>query len=115
LCAACRSPGPQLVGREKLVDARFDRAVFRKTYPYQSFGAYLRTLHELRELVYLFARVSGASLRRDAAHVFRRIENCESLAAGLGAEVVDFHAETDVRLIGTVPCHRFAPRHARKG
>ena len=108
-------PGSRRPCREEFVDAGFDRAVLREAYPHESFGPYLRSFDEFREFVNLFAGIACASRRDDAADVFRRIEDCESPAAGPVAEVVYLHAETDIRLVRAVTGHRLAPRYTREG
>ena len=100
------------LGRIELVYAGLHGSVFIEFDVDQSFGSYLRTLHEVGKLVDLLARVVGTTRDADTADILCRVENGEgSRALQYVHQLHELHAEAQVGLIRTEATHRLMPRH----
>ena len=98
----------------ELINAALHCAVFVILYIYQTLSTHLWTLHEVGELVKLFAGVVGATWHANTANVFCTVKHCELALLEHVHQFHKFHTETQVRLVATVAAHGIVPSHLFK-
>ena len=102
---------PYLWGIE-LINARLHRSVLIELHVYQSLGSYLRTLHEVSELVELLATVVGTSWHAYSTDILCLVEYAERACTFQYVhQLYKLHAEAQVGLVATETAHSLMPRH----
>lgn len=108
------SPCLELFGSIEFPDAALDAAVLLEFHPHQALGAYLRTLHEFCQFIYLLAGVSCATLGEDANCELCVVYYRESVALCEVCKFHKLHAEAKIGFVAAVETHSVIPCHARE-
>ncbi len=106
---------PQIFRREKFVDGRLDGPVLVEFDVDQPLGTDLRALNPFGQFVQLLAGIISRARHTDASDILRRVKHAKTFSLRERGDLVNGHAEADVRFVGTVAVHRVEPVHTRKG